>query len=93
MGEQAERDVQAEVDRFIKATTEGLAAEEAAYAVAVLLNRGAAELHRVARATATERKGSPDWGRWAALYNTARTLVLQASTARDAAAQLAGRPR
>ncbi|MBI4494546.1 MAG: hypothetical protein HY690_17340 [Chloroflexi bacterium] len=93
MSEPQGREVQAEMDRFLKASTDGLAAEEAAYVLAVLLNRGAAELTRLARAVAAERKGNPDWGRWAALHNTARALVLQASTARDVAAQLAGRPR
>ena len=88
-----EHDVQAEADRLIKALQAGLGAEAAAYAVAVLANRAAAELHRLTRGEAAARKGTPEWGSWAALQNAARKLVLDSSTARDGAARLAGRPR
>jgi hypothetical protein len=87
------RDVQDEMDRLIKQSAADLDPGEATYVVAVLLNRAAAELHRLAKAAATQRKGSPEWGRWAALQNNARTLVLQSSTARDVAAGLVGRAR
>ena len=86
-------DVQAEADRLVKAIQAELGAEEAVYAVAVLANRAAAELHRLARAEATARKGTPEWGTWAALQNSARKLVLDASSARDGAARLVGRSR
>ena len=86
-------DVQAEADRLIKALQAELGTEAAAYAVAVLANRAAAELHRLAKGEATARKGTPEWGTWAALQNAARKLVLDSSTARDGAARLAGRPR
>ena len=89
----AEPDVQAEADRLIKAFTAGLGPAEAVYAVAVIANRAAAELHRLARAEATARKGTPEWGNWAAFQNAARNLVLQSSTARDLTARLAGRKR
>ena len=88
-----EHDAQAEADRLIKSLQADLSAEAAAYAVAVLANRAAAELHRLAKGEATARKGTPEWGTWAALQNSARKLVLDASTARDGAARLAGRPR
>ncbi len=86
-------DVQAEADRLIKGLEAELGAEAAVYAVAVLANRAAAELHRLAKSEATARKGTPEWGTWAALQNSARKLVLDSSTARDGAARLAGRPR
>lgn len=92
----SERDLgeaQAEADRYLKAWLGSLRPEEAVYVVAVLLNRAAVEMHRLARLEAAERKGSAEWGRWAALQNAARSLVLQSSTARDLAAQLVGRER
>ena len=91
--EAAERDVQADADRLIKELADGLGPEEAVYTVAVIANRAAAEMHRLARAEATARKGTPEWGSWAAFQNAARNLVLQSSTARDLAAKLAGRRR
>ena len=97
--ETTERDVQAAADRLIKELVadnggEGPAgADAAAYAVAVLANRASAELHRLARAEAAARRGTPEWGNWAAFQNAARNLVLQSSTARDLAAKLAGRKR
>lgn len=91
--ERTDRDVQADVDRIIKEMTADLDAEEAAYAVAVLANRSAAELHRLAKAEAAARRGAPEWGNWAAFQNAARNLVLQSSTGRDLAAKLAGRGR
>jgi hypothetical protein len=87
------KDVQAEADRLIKALQAGLGPDEATYAVAVLANRVAAELHRLAKAEAAARKGTPEWGTWAALQNSARKLVLDSSTARDGAARLVGRAR
>jgi hypothetical protein len=91
--EAPERNVQAEADALIKELTAEAGPEEAAYAVAVLVNRSAAELHRLTKGEATARRGAPDWGAWAALQNTARALVLQSSTARDGAAKLVGRAR
>ena len=86
-------DLQAEVDRLIKGLQAELDTEAAVYAVAVLANRAAAELHRLTKGEATARKGTLEWGTWAALQNSARKLVLDSSTARDGAARLAGRPR
>ena len=86
-------DTQAEADRLIRELAADLDPTEAAYAVTVLANRAAAELHRLAKARATETKGTRDWGAWAALQNAARKLVLDASAARDGAARLAGRSR
>ncbi|MCC6174354.1 MAG: hypothetical protein IT305_03530 [Chloroflexi bacterium] len=88
-----DRNVQAQADRMIAELGAGLAPEEAAYAAAVLANRAAAELHRLAKTQATATKGTPTWGSWAALQNSARKIVLDASTARDGAAKLTGRQR
>ena len=62
--------------------------DQAVYVVAVLANRSAAELHRLANAQATATKGEPSWGNWASLQNAARRLVLDATSARDGAAKL-----
>jgi hypothetical protein len=91
--ETTERDFQAEADELIKGLAAGLDPAEAAYGVAVIANRAAAELNRLTRAEATARRGTPEWGNWAALQNAARGVVLQSSTARDLAARLAGRKR
>jgi hypothetical protein len=85
------RDYQSEADALLNGLTEGLAAEEAAVALAILTNRSVARLHNVSRAGAAERKDQPDWPAWAQLQNASRTLILQASTCRDLALRLAGR--
>ena len=91
--ETTEQDVQAEADRLIKEFSATLGSDGAVYAVAVIANRAAAEMHRLAKAQAAARKGNPEWGTWASLQNAARNLVLQSSTAREVAARLAGRAR
>ena len=81
-------DLQQRVDRFV-ADLAGEASEtDALYALAVLANRAAADLHRRARAIANARRGDETWGAWAGLQNAARNLVLQSSTCRDSAARL-----
>lgn len=55
-----------------------------------LLHRTAVELNKSARAKAAETKGQPEWGAWAGLQNTTRTLVLQASTCRDVMRKMKG---
>lgn len=86
-------DSQAEADRLIRALVADLDPSEAVYVVSVLASRAAAELHRLAKNQATETKGTPDWGSWAALQNGARKLVLDAASTRDGAARLTGRSR
>jgi hypothetical protein len=86
-------DAQAIVDRLIRELQAGLDPEQATYVVAVLASRSAAELHRLAKVQATATKGVPAWGGWASLQNAARRLVLDAASARDGAAKLAGRQR
>jgi hypothetical protein len=89
----APADAQARVDSLIRELYQGLDAEQAVYMVSLLANRSAAELHRLAKAQATATKGQPAWGSWASLQNAARRLVLDATSARDGAAKLAGRQR
>jgi hypothetical protein len=84
-------DFQASADEVLGQLTEALAPEEAALALAVLVNRAVARLHNVARTQAAARKAQPDWPTWAQLQNASRTMVLHASTCRDLAARLAGR--
>jgi hypothetical protein len=86
-----DRDLQAEADAALGQLADGLSAEEAALALAVLANRTAARLHGLSRNAASERRDGPDWGAWAQLQNAARTMVLQASTCRDLAARLLNR--
>src|SRR5688572_1886533 len=92
-GGKAPADAQSRVDSLIRDMQEGLDADQAVYMVAVLASRSAAELHRLAKAQATATKGEPAWGSWASLQNAARRLVLDATSARDGAAKLAGRQR
>jgi len=87
----AARDYQREADELLAQVSEGLAPEEAALALAVLVNRAVTRLHNLSRGEASARKDQPDWPTWAQLQNAARSLVLQASTCRDLAARLAGR--
>jgi len=84
-------DFQSAADGQLESLTEGLPAEEAALALAVLANRAATRLHNLTRGEALARKGEPSWAGWAGLQNAARALVLQTSTCRDLAAKLAGR--
>jgi hypothetical protein len=85
------RDFQAVADQTLDGLVAELAPEEAALAVAVLVNRAVGRLHNLSRAEATARKEQPDWPIWAQLQNASRSLVLQASTCRDLAARLVGR--
>jgi len=78
-------------DALLEALLAGLAPDEAASALAQLVNRASARLHTLSRAEATARKEQPDWPQWAQLQNAARALVLHASTCRDLAARLASR--
>jgi hypothetical protein len=87
------RDYQAQADALLAQVLDGLSAEEAALALAVLASRVATRLHNLARGEAAQRKGQPDWGSWAQLQNASRTGVLQASTCRDLAQRLTGHGR
>ena len=84
-------DFQALADGLLASLAEGRRPEEAALALAVLLNRAGTRLHNLTRGEASARKEQPDCPAWAQLQNASRTLVLQASTCRDLAARLAGR--
>ena len=91
MSQQPVRDYQAVADQMLDGLLAERAAEDAALALAVLVNRAVTRLHNLARAEAAARKEQPDWPAWAQLQNASRSLVLQASTCRDLAARLVGR--
>ena len=63
--------------------------EEAALVLAAIANRAMAELNKLARAQGAARRGTPDWGSWAALANAARDAVLRVATCRKTAFDLA----
>ena len=86
-----QRDYQSQVDEAVDRLVGEQPAEEAALALAVLINRAVARLHGLSRGEASARKEQPDWPLWAQLQNVSRGLVLQASTCRDLAARLTGR--
>jgi hypothetical protein len=87
----AERDYQSLADEALGGVVDELPGQEAALALAVLINRAATRLHALSRGEATARKEQPDWAVWAQLQNVSRSLVLQASTCRDLASRLIGR--
>jgi hypothetical protein len=84
-------DFQAWADDVLARLSAGLAPDQAALALAVLVQRAVARLHTLARSEAAARKAQPDWPSWAQLQNASRSMVLSASTCRDLAARLAGR--
>jgi hypothetical protein len=84
-------DYQALADALLAGFADGLGPEEAALALAVLVNRAGTRLHNLSRGEASAHKDLPEWPAWAQLQNASRTMVLQASTCRDLAARLAGR--
>lgn len=61
--------------------------EEAAVILAAIAHRAGNELHRLARAQANVHRGTPVWGPWAALANTARDAVLKMAALRRGAAE------
>jgi hypothetical protein len=77
-----------EVDQAIRAAAGAETPERAALTLAAIANRAVAELNKLARAEAISRRGSPEWGAWAGLANTARDAVLRVATCRKAATDL-----
>ena len=78
----------AEADAALAALLADRPPEDAARALALLVNRAVTRLHTLARAEAAAHKDQPAWPAWAQLQNAARALVLQASTCRDLANRL-----
>lgn len=78
-----------EIEAAIKRATENPNRAEAAILLAAIANRAAAALHQLARSEASQRKGQPDWGRWASLTNVSRDAVLRTATCRQTATQIA----
>ncbi|MEI8219596.1 MAG: hypothetical protein WCH91_03070 [bacterium] len=60
--------------------------DEAAVILAAIAHRAGNELHRLARTQANVHRGTPAWGPWAALANTARDAVLKMAALRRGAA-------
>jgi hypothetical protein len=78
----------AEADAALSALLGDRPPEDAARALALLVNRAVTRLHTLARTEAAAHKDEPAWPAWAQLQNGARALVLQASTCRDLANRL-----
>jgi hypothetical protein len=78
-----------EVDAAIRAAAEGESPERAALTLSAIANRAIAELNKLARSEAVRRRGTPEWGTWAGLANTARDAVLRTAACRKAATDLA----
>jgi hypothetical protein len=93
MTEPTGTDYQVEADRLLDGVAADVDPAERAIALTVLANRLATRLHNLGRDQAAATKGEPEWPNWASLQNAARKLVLEASSARDVAARLAGRRR
>ena len=77
-----------EIDAIIRAVAAG-ADPASAVELAVVANRVVSELHKLARNIANEKRGKPEWGRWASLVNSSRDAVLRTATCRKTAIQLA----
>jgi hypothetical protein len=71
-----------EIERAIRQIGAG-PPEEAIPGLTLLANRAIIELHRVSREQANQRRGQPDWGKWARLANAIRSGVLQVAAIRD----------
>jgi hypothetical protein len=80
------------VDEAIRGVAAAERPDQAALTLAAIATRAIAELNRLARAEANQRRGRPDWGAWASLANAARDAVLKLSACRRAAADLARKP-
>lgn len=57
--------------------------DESIPGLTLVANRAVTELHRVARAQASQQRGQEDWGKWARLANAVRSGVLQIAAIRD----------
>lgn len=83
--------VPAEVEAAIARALAELPAEEASYVVASIANRAASALQKLSRSKAEEKRGTPEWGRWARLQNASRDAVLRTATCREVARDVASR--
>ena len=77
-----------EIDAVIRAAA-ARADPAGAVELALVANRVVSELHKLARNIANEKRGTPEWGRWASLVNSSRDAVLRTATCRKTAVQLA----
>jgi hypothetical protein len=72
----------AAIDRAIRDLADA-APEQAIADLAAVANRAAIELNKLARSQANQRRGAPEWGKWARLANATRSNVLQMAAVRD----------
>ena len=70
------------VDEMIRRLAGG-APDRAIQDLTAVANRAVIELHKIAREQARDRRGAPDWGKWAKVANAARSGVLQVAAIRD----------
>lgn len=83
------RPIPAEVDQAIRSIGQAQQPEQAALTLAAIANRAIAELNKLARAEANNKRGTPEWGSWASLANSARDAALKTATCRKVATELA----
>ena len=84
-----ERPLPPEIENAIRAVALTDRPEVAALTLAAIAHRAIVELNKLARAEAVGRRGTPEWGTWAGLANSARDAVLRVSTCRKSAGELA----
>lgn len=87
------RPIPREVEDAIRGVSAAERPEEAALTLAAIANRAIAELNKMARAEANNRRGQPDWGSWAGMSNAARDAVLKLATCRKIATELVAQLR
>ena len=83
--------VPSEVEEVINRIASAENPAEAAFELAAIANRAAAVLNKLAHSAADQRKGTPEWSRWARLSNAARDAVLRTAATRKAAGEILGR--
>src|SRR5687768_6122203 len=84
-----QRPVPTEVEAAIQAALNNPARADAVLSLASIANRAIAALNTLARSESNARRGTEEWGTWAALANAARNTVLQTATLRKTATTLA----
>lgn len=87
------RPLPAPVDAAIRAAGSEGDPEQRVLVLAAIANRAVAELNKLAREEASNRKGTDAWPAWASLANAARDAVLKMATCRKVATDLVRRAR
>lgn len=84
-----QRPIPSDVDQAIRGVSQEENPEQAALTLAAIANRAIAELNKLARSQANSKRGTPEWGNWASLANSARDAALKTATCRKVATELA----